>query len=146
MQDKNRKGGHLSLLGVQVSGQNYLIEMPDISEVLPLLPLTHVPLTKPWFNGIANVRGTLYCVADLAGFLGKGKASGVASNRLLLVANRYDINAALLVDRVFGLRDTGNWRCDAAQPDCYFDEHDTAWHLLNVTALLKQPDFLQIGL
>jgi len=146
MQDKNRKGGHMSLLGVQVSGQNYLVEMTDISEVLPQPPLTHVPLTKPWFHGIANVRGTLYCVADLADFLGQGKASGTASNRLLLVANRHDINAALLVDRVFGLRDTGSWHRDAVQQDCYFDEQNDVWRKLDVVDLLEQPEFLQIGI
>ncbi|MCX7193209.1 MAG: chemotaxis protein CheW [Proteobacteria bacterium] len=146
MQDKNRKSGQLSLLGIQIAGQNYLVEMVEISEVLSLPPLTAVPLTKPWFRGVANVRGNLYCVADLAVFLHQTEVSGTSANRLLLAAERYGVNAALLVDKVFGLRDASSWQRDAVQENQYFDEHGAAWHKLDVVGLLKQPDFLQIGI
>ena len=145
MQDKSRKGSQLSLLGVQIAGQNYLVEMTDISEVLSMPALTPVPLTKPWLRGVANVRGNLYCVADMADFMHQGKAAGGVDNRLLLVAERYAFNAALLVERVFGLRDTSNWRRDEKQPDLYFDEHETVWRKLDVAGLLDQTEFLQIG-
>ncbi len=146
MQDKSRQGDQLSLLGVQIAGQNYLVAMTDISEVLSLPQLTPVPLTRLWFCGVANVRGNLYCVADMAAFLHQGKASGAISNRLLLIAERYAVNAALLVDRVFGLRDTRNWTRDSVQPDQYFDEQGVAWRKLDVVGLLGQPEFLQIGI
>ncbi len=146
MQDKERKGGQLSLLGVQIAGQNYLVEMVDVSEVLSLPPLAQVPLAKAWFKGVANVRGNLYCVADMAAFLHQGNASGGAGNRLLLAAERYGVNAALLVDRVFGLRDARSWRRDAQSPDRYFDEQGAVWHKLDVVGLLARPEFLQIGI
>ena len=146
MHDKSRMGGQLSLLGVQIAGQNYLVEMLDISEVLSMPPLTPVPLTKPWLRGVANVRGNLYCVADMAAFMQQGTASGGIINRLLLVAERYAFNAALLVEKVFGLRDTRNWRRDEKQPDLYFDEQNVAWRKLDVIGLLEQPEFLQIGI
>lgn len=146
MQDKGRQGSQLSLLGVQIAGQNYLVSMVDISEVLSLPPLTHVPLTLPWFRGVANVRGNLYCVADMAAFLHQGVATGAMVNRLLLVAERYAVNAALLVDRVFGLRDTREWRRDADQAGKYFDEQGAVWHKLDVVGLIAQPEFLQIGI
>ncbi len=146
MQDKDRQGGQLSLLGVQIAGQNWLVEMVDISEVLSLPPLTSVPLTKQWFRGIANVRGNLYCVADMAAFLHQGEASGAVTNRILLTAERYAVNAALLVDRVFGLRDANSWQRDAAQTDQYIDEQGAVWRKLDVVELLGQPDFLQIGI
>jgi twitching motility protein PilI len=146
MQDKSRLGDQSSLLGVQIAGQNYLVSMTDISEVLSLPPLAPVPLTKQWFCGVANVRGNLYCVADMAAFLHQGAASGALANRLLLVAERYAVNAALLVDKVFGLRDARNWQKDALQTDQYFDEQGLAWRKLNVIGLIEQPDFLQIGI
>jgi twitching motility protein PilI len=146
MQDKSRLGDQSSLLGVQIAGQNYLVAMTDISEVLSLPPLAPVPLTKQWFCGVANVRGNLYCVADMAAFLHQGAASGALANRLLLVAERYAVNAALLVDKVFGLRDARNWQKDALQTDQYFDEQGLAWRKLNVIGLIEQPDFLQIGI
>ena len=38
-------------------------------------PIANVPLTQPWFRGLANIRGNLYSVIDFAGFLGRGNAS-----------------------------------------------------------------------
>lgn len=146
MQDKERTGGQLSLLGVQIAGQSWLVSMVDISEVLSPPPLTVVPLTQSWFGGVANVRGNLYCVADMAAYLYQAEADGTAANRLLLVAERYAINAALLVDRVFGLRDTREWRQDVVQDDQYFDAQGVMWRKLDVAALLAQPEFLQIGI
>ena len=146
MQDKSRLGGQLSLLGMQIAGQNYLVEMVDISEVLSMPPLAPVPLTRPWLRGIANVRGNLYCVADMATFMHQGSASGAITNRLLLVAERYAFNAALLVEKVFGLRDTSNWQHDEKQTNQYIDEQGVAWRKLDVVGLLAQPEFLQIGI
>ena len=57
MLDKSRMGGQLPLLGVQIGGQNWLVEMREISEVLSPPPMTKVPLTRAWFRGVANVRG-----------------------------------------------------------------------------------------
>ncbi len=146
MQDKDRKGGQMSLLGVEIAGQNYLVEMADISEVMSLPPLAPVPLTRQWFRGVANVRGNLFCVADMAAFLHQSEATGSVGNRLLLAAERYGVNAALLVDRVFGLRDARPWQRDALVDNKYFDEQGVVWHKLDVVRLLEQPEFLQIGI
>jgi len=134
-------------LGVQVAGRNWLVDMVDISEVLPLPKLTTVPFTKPWFRGVANVRGNLYSVVDMAGFEGTGVASGDASNRMLLVAERFAFNAALLVDRVLGLRDAQTWQQSEVDGRIeYRDDQGAPWIKLNVRSLLEQPEFLQIGI
>ena len=146
MQDRGRQSARLSLLGVQIAGQNWLVEMVDISEVLSLPRLTSVPLSKSWFCGIVNVRGNLYGVADVANYLRLGAASGAISNRLLLVAERYGFNAALLVDSVLGLRDASGWQRDEMHEDRYFDGQGAMWRKLDVVSLLEQPDFLQIGI
>lgn len=135
-----------STLGVQIAGQNWLVDMLDISGVLPLPPLTPVPLTKPWFLGVVNVRGMLYGVTDMAAYQQQGKASGTATNRILLVAERHAFNATLLVDCVLGLRNARAWKQDEAQgPIQYRDERGNLWRKLDVAELLGQPAFLQIG-
>jgi hypothetical protein len=63
-----------------------------------------VPLTKPWFAGIANIRGNLYSVVDLSAFIGKEATPQNTSSRLLLIGTRHGSNAALLVTRMIGLR------------------------------------------
>ena len=120
--------------------------MSDISEVLSLPRLTVVPLSKPWFCGVGNVRGNLYGVVDMAAYLKRGAVSGAVANRILLLAERYGFNTALLVDGVAGLRDVSGWRQDEADADKYFDDQGVQWHKLDVVDLLGQPEFLQIGI
>jgi twitching motility protein PilI len=146
IQAKDMSAERVSTLGVQIAGRNWLIEMVDIGEVLTLPQLTRIPFAKPWFRGVANVRGNLYCVADMAAYAHSGVASGEIDNRILLVAQRHDFNAALLVDRVLGLRDTRGWRqSEVAGQTEYHDEQGTPWHKLDVPGLLEQAEFLQIG-
>jgi twitching motility protein PilI len=146
MQDKDLSAARISTLGVQIAGQNWLVEMTDISEVLPLPPLTPIPFAKPWFRGVANVRGNLYGVTDMASYQHGSAASGDINNRVLLVAGHYAFNAALLVDRVLGLRDARDWQQDDENEQAgYRDEQGARWRTLDVPGLLEQAEFLQIG-
>ncbi len=137
----------VSTLGVQIAGRNWLVDMVDIGEVLPLPALTAVSFAKPWFRGVANVRGNLYVVIDMAAYEHSGVASGDAHNRVLLVADRFAFNSALLVDRVFGLRDARGWRQSEGLDNQieYHDEQGVTWCKLDVQGLLEQVEFLQIG-
>lgn len=138
---------HVSTLGVQIAGQNWLVDMADIGEVLPLPPLVVVPFTKPWFRGVTNVRGNLYGVIDMASYGHSGAASGDANNRVLLVSDRHAFNAALLVDRVLGLRDAHNWQKSEVDGQIeYHDESGVPWHKLDMQGLLEQAEFLQVGI
>jgi twitching motility protein PilI len=136
----------LTTLGVQMAEKNWLVDMTDISEVLPLPKVAVVPFTKPWFCGIANVRGNLYSVVDMTAYQNGGAASGDTNNRILLVAERYEFNAALLVDRVLGLHDARNWIQNEVDGQIeYLDEKGASWYKLDVSGLLLQPEFMQIG-
>lgn len=147
IQAKDRADDQVSTLGVQIAGQYWLVDMLNISEVLPMPQLTIVPLCKPWFRGVANVRGNLYCVADMAVYQHKGATVSNIANRVLLVAERHAFNAALLVDRVLGLRDTRSWQQSKVEEHIeYRDEQGALWHKLDVAGLLGQADFLQVGL
>ena len=88
-----------SKLGMQVGAQSWLVDLVEAGEVLPVPPITAVPLTRPWFRGVANVRGTLYSVVDFAAFLGDGVAAGGEQARLLLLGERFRSAVALLIDR-----------------------------------------------
>lgn len=147
LQVSDLSAARASTLGVEIAGRSWLVDMVDISEVLPLPRLTAVPFTKPWFRGVANVRGNLFGVADMAAYQHAGAASGSANNRILLVAGRYAFNAALQVDRVLGLRDAQVWQQHEVNGHTeYLDEHGVSWCKLDVRGLLEQADFLQIGI
>jgi twitching motility protein PilI len=66
---------------------------------------------------------------------------------VLLVAERHGFNAALLVDRVLGLRDARKWQKIEVDGQAeYHDEQSTRWHKLDIPGLLEQAEFLQIGI
>ena len=51
----------------------WLLRLPDAGEVMPVPWLCRVPLTQRWYNGLVNVRGTLFGMVDLADFCGHGE-------------------------------------------------------------------------
>jgi twitching motility protein PilI len=140
------------LLGIQAGAEYWLLDLSDSGEIVPLTPLTAVPLTQHWFAGIANIRGKLYSVVDFSAFQGKEATPQNSSARLLLVGTRYGSNAALLVTRMLGLRSVEALTPVAFDPDApswayesYTDDHQQHWKKLNVRALLDDNDFMNIG-
>ena len=101
-----------SKVGLQVAGQHWLVDLRDAGEVIPVPAITPVPLTRPWFKGVANIRGNLVSVIDFGAFLGIGAAGGGEQARLLLLSERFRMGSALLVDRSLGLRSDGRKRTD----------------------------------
>lgn len=147
IQQKEVAGDRASTLGVEVGNGFWLVDMQDVSEVLPVPPLTPVPLTQAWYRGVANVRGNLYSITDLAEFMGQSETANVMHGRVLLVAQKYAFNVGFLVSRVLGLRDVRSWQYEEKDGETYYkDEQGNMWRKLDVTQLLQQPDFLQIGI
>ena len=75
----------------------------QVHEFMPLPPYTPVPGTKPWILGLANMRGELLTIVDLAWFLG-GEKSNLTMRTRLLAASLRGRPLGLLVDEVFGQR------------------------------------------
>ena len=147
IQQKEVAGDRISTLGIQVGRDYWLVEMQEISEVLPLSDITQVHLTQAWYRGIANVRGNLYSITDLAAFMGQGETSNGMQTRILLVSPKFACNAGLVVGRVLGLRDARTWKYEVQDGEIrYQDGQGQAWRKLEVAQLLLQPDFLQIGI
>ena len=140
------------LLGIQAGPDYWLVSLSDSGEIVPLPPLASVPLTKPWFSGVANIRGNLYAVSDFSAFQGKDPTPQNTSSRLLLIGTRHGSNAALLVTRMLGLRnveDLSPVPVDAGEPqwadEAYADKEGRRWKKLNVRELLADESFMGIG-
>lgn len=140
-----------SRLAVVVGDRGMLLELDQIAEVAPVTPITSVPFTKSWFLGVANIRGTLYAVSDLASWL-LGKKSGVRdSSRVVLLGQRLArLRTAVLVDRVVGLRllddmergsdDTlAEWELAV-----WKDRDGMAWYEVDLGKLVANDGFLQV--
>lgn len=139
-------GDAASALGVQVGDEYWLVDMAEISEVLPTPPLTPVPLTKPWYRGVANVRGNLYSIVDFGVFMGGAATEQEGQSRVLLAGQKFAFNAGLLVSRVLGLRNIAGWECFEQDGEVRLkDANGQVWRKLDIAQLLHQPEFLLIG-
>jgi len=140
---KSGGGAPIQQLGMQVGATRYLLDLVEANEIVPLAPLTRVPLTLPWYLGLANVRGTLVGVIDLARYLGEDSlpASG-PSARLVTFAPTLGFNCALLADRVFGLRQASNMEREGER---LRDADGNEWTPLSLAALVREERFLHVA-
>lgn len=154
LRDAEGSGASRSLMGFQSAGQLWLVDLTDSGEVLPVPPITEVPLTRAWFSGLANVRGMLYTVVDFAAFQGAGASRLTPDSRVLLPHARYGINAALLVDKILGLRsaedyeqvDDGEMGAPAWGLCKLSDRQGHHWRRLDPKPLFADGAFLDVGL
>jgi twitching motility protein PilI len=101
-----------SWLAVECAGQGLIFPLQGAGEIFTAAGLLPVAHTRPWFLGVANLRGGLHGVVDLAAFLGLRThrlavdALGDQS-RLLAFNPTVGSHCAVLVDRLAGLRGAG---------------------------------------
>ncbi|MDA8454008.1 chemotaxis protein CheW [Acidovorax sp. GBBC 3334] len=145
-----------SWLAVESAGRRFLLPLGQSGEIFPWTGVQAVPYTQGWFLGVANLRGSLIGVVDLAGLLGFSSArseQALSESSLLALNAALDVNAALLVDRLAGLRGTDAF-VDSAPPAAdappyfgttYLDAEGAPWQELNLQALSQHPAFLSIS-
>jgi twitching motility protein PilI len=146
-------GRVVSKLGLQVGGERWLVDLTDAGEVIPVPAITPVPLTRPWFKGVASIRGNLVSIVDFAAFVGSGVTAANEQARLLLFSERFRLGGALLIERSLGLRNPERLRpADAAGPSRapwikaeYDDEQGARWRELDVAQLVQDAEFLGVG-
>jgi len=140
-----------SRLGVQAGEGHWLLKLDDAGEVLPLPEISNVPLTKPWYLGLANIRGVLASVVDFGAFTGEGATARTPDCRLLLFADRLQSFSGLLISRMLGLRNVQSFEAVAGAPDrawvgaTYRDRDGRMWHELDAGALVAHDEFLGVG-
>jgi twitching motility protein PilI len=136
-------------LGVVIGSKNVLVNLQEISETLPVADIHRVPIVKPWFLGVANVRGVLYAINDLAQMLENSFTSISSNARLLLMSDAVTSNVAFVVDRMIGLRklDEMKLRDEAAKETAclkaqtYQDAENRVWHMLDCDKLVRSKEF-----
>lgn len=145
------KGGS-SWLGILAGEESWLLDLSDSGEIIQAPQVAAVPLTRPWFAGIANIRGNLFAVTDFSVFRGGLPTPHNANARLLLVGAKHGSNAALLVSRMLGLKNPDDFTPAEVAADapawamaCYRDRQGKLWHKLSVRDLLADQDFMNIG-
>lgn len=145
-------------LGFRVGELRLVVDLTEVREVVPYPAITPVPGTKRWLRGIANVRGSLWTVVDLADFLGKEPVQPAARCGLLTMSVG-DLDSALLVHEVLGLRHfdedrerrgVSDWKMPKGEPvRAYlkgaFSREGTFWGLFDMRALAGSEAFRHVA-
>ena len=147
-----------SWLAVEAGGEKYLFPMSQAGEIFPWVVTQAVPYTQDWFLGVANLRGGLFGIVDLTSYV-----SGLTAlpktelarkeSRLVALNSALEVNCALLVDRLAGLRNQEAFddffarAADAPEffGNRYVDKNGASWQEINLQSLAQQTQFLTIG-
>jgi twitching motility protein PilI len=158
LQAARTEGVQASWLAVESAGAKYLFPLAQSGEIFPFSSTQPVPYTQAWFLGVANLRGGLYGVVDLASFVGghtptmRSDATR-AESRLVALNAMLEVNCALLIDRLAGLRNLDAFSASSEPPEGspnyfgsgYTDANGAYWQEINLQALSQQPQFLSIS-
>jgi twitching motility protein PilI len=158
LQAARTEGVQASWLAVESAGRKFLFPLTQSGEIFPFSSAQPVPYTREWFMGVANLRGGLYGVVDLASYIGGGAPvqrsdAGRAESRLVAFNGMLEVNCALLIDRLAGLRSLEAFSSSQPAPEGspeffgsgYTDAAGSYWQEINLQVLSQQPQFLSIG-
>ena len=158
MQSARTSGVSASWLAVEAGARRLLFPLSHAGEIFSWTDVQPVPYTHPWFVGVANLRGGLHSVVDLAAFVeGTGAIrrteQALSQSRLVALNPLLDTNCAVLVDRLQGLRTAEAFASSSAAPSeapAYFghaftDMDGAQWQEINLQALSQHQPFLGIG-
>jgi twitching motility protein PilI len=139
-------------LAFECGDASWLVRLGETGEVLPLPEPVSVPLTKPWFLGVANIRGGMYGMIDFGAFLTGEPTQRAIGARLVLLGPRFsELRAGLMVNRVLGLRNLTDFTAAPAGVDrpwasrIWRDKTGTEWRELDLVRLAQDPEFLDIA-
>lgn len=142
---------HWSGIGFGLMGRRFVVPMNEISEMLEVPAYTRLPGVQPWVKGVANVRGRLLPLFDLAAFFGS-KVSSQRKQRRVLILDRDELYSGLIVDQVFGMQhfpvDTFHQHDDefpqAISPyvEGAYRQGENEWIVFSPTRLAKEPRFI----
>ena len=148
----------VSWLAIESADMRYLFPLTQADEIFSAASIQPVPYAQAWFVGVANLRGGLFGVVDLARFVDAASASRpaadtVASAHMVTLNAALEVNCAVLIDRLAGLRSVESFEAaheaDDGAPDYfgrrYVDSNQVHWQELNLQTLVRSPRFLEIG-
>lgn len=144
--------GNNSKLGFLAGGRHWVVNLDQVNEVVTVPQLTVAPWVRPWFAGVASVRGVIYGCVDLAAFAGVAEPLPRGESRLLLAHPRFGVNAGLRVERALGLRPQQELVREPDDPGApawvlgrWRDAAGEVWTEISVEDLVRTPAFLEAG-
>lgn len=138
-------------IGFSLINHNFVVPLGQSSELLEVPSYTRLPNVKNWVRGVANVRGRLLPIIDLAVFLGHRLHNPQKLQRILVMESN-DIYCGLLVDQSFGMQhflsESYQLENSLNEPEIEpfllgnFTNGQTVWHVFSMVNLLESAQFM----
>lgn len=139
---------HWNGLGFSLMGQRFVVPMAEVAELLRVPQTTNLPGVKSFVLGVANVRGRLLVVVDVAAFFGESSAFARAQRRILAceVEEQY---FGFMVDEGLGMqhfpRDAFSESAEGVDDKFspyisgYYTVGGTVWPIFSLARLAEDP-------
>lgn len=99
------KGGRsLEVLTLALQGEIFALEVAHVREILDLVPITEVPDSQPFLNGLINVRGKVMPLADLRLKFGMEQTPPTVDTRIVVIEVEIDgdmVTVGIRADKVY---------------------------------------------
>lgn len=141
-------------IGFLFDGHYCVAPLEQVSEILPVPSVTKVPHVKFWLEGIANVRGTLLPIVELASYMGLKMVKRSKDARIIVI-NHAGISSGVIVEDVLGLQHFNLENKQALTSDMLphaqrylegvFLHNGERWHIFSLFKLLTDESFMQVA-
>ena len=142
---------HWSGVGFTLLDMQFVSPMGVVSEMLEVPSYTHLPGVQPWVRGVANVRGRLLPLFDLAGFFG-GRLQAHRKLQRVLILDAAGLYSGLIVDQVFGMQHfpVDSYSAELGEVDVQlrslvsgsYSVGEQRWWVFNPAKLAEDPRFV----
>lgn len=87
------------LIGLQVDTDEFLLPISEVSEILMLTPITYVPRSPKYIEGVINLRGIIIPTINLRKLAGHGRGTNTPNTRIIVVRHK-EMFFGLIVDGI----------------------------------------------
>ena len=140
----------------ELGGQRMVAPLGEVSEVLSMPEYTMMPLVQPWLLGIANVRGRLLPLTDLAKFLQMSRQTSQPNQGKVIVIDHQSLFLGLIVDQVLGIEQfsSSQYRAEPIDVDSPFAPYNhgqfvkngQSWFVFLPSLLVEDPHYIDAAM
>ncbi len=102
-QNKDEFQDRDQFIGIKIGKEEFLLPIANVREIVMVAPITYVPFSPAFIDGVFNLRGSIVPIVNTRKLLGVKRGGLTAASRVIVT--RYDnINFGLLVDGITYVR------------------------------------------
>ena len=91
----------LRFIGIKIGGEEFLLSIDNINEIIMLPNITYVPNSAKYIEGVVNLRGIILPVINLRKMMGLARANVSPATRIIICKDEtLGLRVGLLVDHI----------------------------------------------